>query len=402
MNLKRAEAKSRLQQVRAVAGNGVDMSRLAAVLGDELDADFDPATYDAKMAALFGAEYDDAPELDAPAPVLVKGAGGGGAKARSAGAAPDAGATDDEGEGEGDDDEDLPAGAAWVFGDGPRPAWAGPSAEELAEGADDGLGEAGPPADALEEDAEDDDGDNDDPAVVGRRRDRGRRQRQRRHLSDVARVRAELEASAAAAGGVDDSDDVLALGFEDVIAGGLRTRFAYTAVPPDDFGLGVDELLAAEDADLNRYVGLRKLAPYRETPWVVPPKRRRRAVAEIRKRLLVSAPQRPVDAAGSAESSGAAAEEDGSDEPVALAASAPQVDADDADEAVPADASDKKKKRRREDRGGESGARGHRRGKGDAKAGEHGTKKRNASSGAPEGTTAAGVKLSRLASYNFA
>ena len=400
MNLKRAEAKSRLQQVRAVAGNGVDMSRLAAVLGDELDADFDPATYDAKMAALFGAEYDDAPELDAPAPVL-KGAGGG-AKERSAAAASDAGATEDEGEG--DADEDLPAGAAWVFGDGPRPAWAGPSAEELAAGADDGLGEAGPPADALEEDAEDGDGDNDDPAVVGRRRDRGRRQRQRRHLSDVARVRAELEASAAAAGGVDDSDDVLALGFEDVIAGGLRTRFSYTAVPPDDFGLGVEELLAAEDADLNRYVGLRKLAPYRETPWVVPPKRRRRAVAEIRKRLLVSAPQRPVDASGSAESSGAAAEEAGSDDPAALAAPAPEVDADDADdanEAVPAAASDKKK-RRREDRGGESGGRGHRRGKGDARAGEHGTKKRHAGSGAPEGTTAAGVKLSRLASYNFA
>ena len=58
-------------------------------------------------------------------------------------------------------------------------------------------------------------------------------------------------------------DAVYALDYEDVIADGLRTRFHYTQVAPDSFGLTLQQLLQREDRELNKIVGLKKLAPYR-------------------------------------------------------------------------------------------------------------------------------------------
>lgn len=47
-------------------------------------------------------------------------------------------------------------------------------------------------------------------------------------------------------------------------AGGpIQTRFRYTNVAPATYGLTPTEILLADDADLNTYVGLKKLAPYR-------------------------------------------------------------------------------------------------------------------------------------------
>lgn len=45
--------------------------------------------------------------------------------------------------------------------------------------------------------------------------------------------------------------------------GDLPTRFSYTKVVPDSFSLTTEEILLADDADLNSFVGLKKLAPYR-------------------------------------------------------------------------------------------------------------------------------------------
>jgi protein KRI1 len=299
MNLKRAEHKNRITRIHETAGAGVDMAGLAAALGtDALDGDFDPEAHDAAMAALFGDDYYGVEEME-----------GGGGK------------------------EDLPTTAStktkkksskpapWVWGDGPRPAWAGPSAEELAEGVDDGLGDVigrDIEGDIHEEEDEEegeagndggygDNGEEENGAVLGSRalkraRKLGRRAKgASRRMGAVARARASIAAEDAArarmlpsvggggggggGGRIDDLDEVLALGFEDVIAGGLRTRFHYTTVPADSFGLSADEILGADDSELNGYVGLRRLAPFRETPWHVPPYLAKQGVGAIQRAI---------------------------------------------------------------------------------------------------------------------
>lgn len=44
----------------------------------------------------------------------------------------------------------------------------------------------------------------------------------------------------------------------------MPTRFRYTPVAKTPFGLSASEILLADDKDLNEYVGLKKLAPYRK------------------------------------------------------------------------------------------------------------------------------------------
>jgi len=54
------------------------------------------------------------------------------------------------------------------------------------------------------------------------------------------------------------------LDYEDVIGGSLKTRFKYAKVKPMDYDLDDDELLLVDEKKLNQYIGLKKLAPYRE------------------------------------------------------------------------------------------------------------------------------------------
>ncbi|RCV15202.1 hypothetical protein SETIT_3G039400v2 [Setaria italica] len=54
------------------------------------------------------------------------------------------------------------------------------------------------------------------------------------------------------------------LDHEDTI-GDLKTRFKYKKVNPNSFGLSACEILASDDKDLNQYVPMKKLAPYRES-----------------------------------------------------------------------------------------------------------------------------------------
>jgi protein KRI1 len=45
---------------------------------------------------------------------------------------------------------------------------------------------------------------------------------------------------------------------------GIPTRFRYNKTAKESFGLTPTEILLADDKDLNEYVGLKKLAPYRK------------------------------------------------------------------------------------------------------------------------------------------
>ncbi|XP_008792541.2 protein KRI1 homolog [Phoenix dactylifera] len=58
------------------------------------------------------------------------------------------------------------------------------------------------------------------------------------------------------------------LDYEDTI-GDLKTRFKYKSVSANRYGLRPEEILMGNDKDLNQYVSLKRLAPYREKEWKV-------------------------------------------------------------------------------------------------------------------------------------
>ena len=58
-------------------------------------------------------------------------------------------------------------------------------------------------------------------------------------------------------------DDYYKIDFEDIIAGGLKTRFKYVDVDAQDFNLDDDDMLFADDRLLTRYLSVKKLAPYK-------------------------------------------------------------------------------------------------------------------------------------------
>ena len=58
-------------------------------------------------------------------------------------------------------------------------------------------------------------------------------------------------------------DELYKLDYEDII-GDMPTRFKYKAVEKNDYGVKAEDVLAADDSELNNYVSLKKLAAYRD------------------------------------------------------------------------------------------------------------------------------------------
>ncbi|KAI9269400.1 KRI1-like family C-terminal-domain-containing protein [Sporodiniella umbellata] len=55
-------------------------------------------------------------------------------------------------------------------------------------------------------------------------------------------------------------DEYYSLNYEDVVGGDVYTRFKYAKTAPEDYGLTAEEILLADDAELNKYVGIKQMA----------------------------------------------------------------------------------------------------------------------------------------------
>ena len=103
-------------------------------------------------------------------------------------------------------------------------------------------------------------------------------------------------------GNNDDGDDIpfgekemqelYNLDYEDIVAG-MPCRFKYRQVDPDSFGLTADEILEAEDIELNKYVGIRKLSTYRQDSYSTEQTRSKSEIKRLerKKKALLAAIQ---------------------------------------------------------------------------------------------------------------
>lgn len=96
-------------------------------------------------------------------------------------------------------------------------------------------------------------------------------------------------------------EDMYALDYEDMIDD-LPTRFKYTKVEADTYGLSPAEILLADDKDLNEYLGLRKLAPYRNSESQQLDRKKyaskRQRVKEFKKKLWTAVENKEIEVEG--------------------------------------------------------------------------------------------------------
>jgi len=134
-------------------------------------------------------------------------------------------------------------------------------------------------------------------------------------------------------------NELYELDFEDIVAG-MPCRFKYTQVQPEDFGLSIDEILLADDSELNKFVSLKHISAYstHRADQKDYSKKRKRLRAELRARAALI------------EEESAGGEEKNASKPVQLlqqAATTEVVKNKDTD--VREDGMKKKRRRRRKD-----------------------------------------------------
>lgn len=220
-NLKKKEMKEKLEKIKESAGIGADGVCLLDV--DDLEEEFDPDKYDRKMKESFGDAYYEGDDMD-----------------------PEFGNDEDDLEKPDFDKEDellgLPKG--WDNVDEPRDGFLS-TREKLLKAIEN------------EGDHEQTTGDNKVSGDEDEVAEEGKRKKKRKRTNTVMKaVREEL------------MEEYYKLDYEDTIED-LKTRFKYRPVKAKRFGLAPAELLTMEDKELNQYVPLKKIAPYREKEWKV-------------------------------------------------------------------------------------------------------------------------------------
>uniref|UniRef100_A0A0D3G980 Kri1-like C-terminal domain-containing protein n=1 Tax=Oryza barthii TaxID=65489 RepID=A0A0D3G980_9ORYZ len=204
-NLKKKEIAEKLERIRMIAG--IDSDAACKLGADDLEEDFDPEEYDRKMKETFNDNYYEADDVD-----------------------PEFGSGEEIDLEKLDFDKEdellgLPKDWALDGQDGSSAAAEGASQKKKG-GKDIANGE-------------------------------GTNQKMKGKISLKDKVELEKE-----------MEEYYKLDYEDTI-GDLKTRFKYKQVKPNSFGLSTYEILASDDKDLNQYVSMKKIAPYREAEWKV-------------------------------------------------------------------------------------------------------------------------------------
>lgn len=214
-NLKKKEIQEKLEKIRAIAGIEDGDCKINA---DDLEEDFDPEEYDRKMREVFDTRYYDAEDAD-------PGFG-----------------SDAEGDLEkpnfDKEDELLGLGKDWDV-------------------VNSNEGFAAVRERMLKKKAEEDNDEEEEEEDVERRIGREGKRKRKRKISLKEKVELEKEL-----------EEYYKLDYEDTI-GDLKTRFKYTSVPAKSYGLSASEILMTDDKNLNQFVSLKKLAPYRQKEWKV-------------------------------------------------------------------------------------------------------------------------------------
>jgi protein KRI1 len=94
-------------------------------------------------------------------------------------------------------------------------------------------------------------------------------------------------------------EELYQLDYEDIVAG-IPCRFKYKEVEPEGFGLTTEEILLAEDAELNGLVSLRRLSAYNNQELS---QRDKQKIAKRRKRLRLALRDRMASIADQSNSS---------------------------------------------------------------------------------------------------
>lgn len=213
-NLKKEEMDEKLRRILKTAGIRED--EVVPLSRTELEEEFKPEEYDRMMKKAFGAEYYGEEDAD-----------------------PEFGSNGDGDEGEIEkpdfekEDELLGLPKGWDesgSGDG----FVAARERILKHKIDNGVG-----SDQEEEEEEDEE---------------GKRKRKRKKSALLEKAKEAM------------MEEYYKLDYEDTI-GDLKTRFKYTKTKPNRFGLTAAELLIMDENELNQYISLKKLAPYRENEW---------------------------------------------------------------------------------------------------------------------------------------
>jgi protein KRI1 len=237
-NLKKEEMDEKVRRILRTAGIRED--DVVPLSQKELEEEFKPEEYDRMMKKAFGAEYYDEEDVD-----------------------PEFGSNRDEDEGNiekpdfEEEDELLGLPKGWDDESGSVDGFLAARERILKRKKNNGVGSDQGEA---EEDQEEEE---------------SKRKRKRKKSALLEKAKEAM------------MDEYYKLDYEDTI-GELKTRFKYAKTKPNRFGLNPAELLIMDENELNQYISLKKLAPYRENEWKLSDAKRQK-LKERTKDLLWSA-----------------------------------------------------------------------------------------------------------------